>query len=420
MKNSFGLKSLVATLLGLAVTANADVVTDWNIHALNAIRTNRTSPPIASRQLAVLHASIYDAVNGITRSHEVYRVRGNVPRSASIEAAAAAAARRVMVTYYPAFAATYDAAYQATIDDLGRLPDVRKGVVWGEQVAESMLVWRATDGWNAVVAPLPAVGPGDWVPTPPAFAPFLLPNWATVACFGMNAPAQFRPPGPPALDSVAYAEAFNEVKAMGAATNSIRTADESQIALFWSDGAGTETPAGHWNTIARSVATGLGNSMEENARLFALLNIAMADAAICAWDSKYTFHNWRPVTAIRNADLDNNPATQPDTTWSSFIGTPPFPDYLSGHSTFSGAAATVLATFYGSDDIAFSSRSDGLPGAIRNFNSFSSAATEAAMSRIYGGIHFRFASEDGITAGIGIGEWTMNNYLQPKGNRSRK
>jgi membrane-associated phospholipid phosphatase len=158
----------------------------------------------------------------------------------------------------------------------------------------------------------------------------------------------------------------------------------------------------------------------ENARLFALLNIAMADAAICAWDAKYTFHFWRPVTAIRNAETDGNPATDPDTAWNSFIVTPPFPDYVSGHSTFSGAAATVLPLFYGTEDLPFTTGSDFLPGVTRSFSTCLDAAEEAAASRLYGGIHFRSANEDGFQAGISIGKWTDTHYLRPKNNRSRR
>ncbi|MGI8782226.1 MAG: vanadium-dependent haloperoxidase [Acidobacteriota bacterium] len=211
------------------------------------------------------------------------------------------------------------------------------------------------------------------------------------------------------LPSAQWAAEYNEVKALGAAVNSARTPEQDEIARFWADGAGTETPPGHWNHIAQGVGTALGNNMEQNARLFALLNIAMADAAICAWDAKYFFNFWRPVTAIRNGDSDGNPATDPDPNWSSFIGTPPFPDYTSGHSTFSGAA-----------DIAFTTGSDFLPGVFRSFTSFSAAAGEAADSRLYGGIHCRSANEDGLQAGLGIGDWTFRNFMQPKDNRSRK
>ena len=235
----------------------------------------------------------------------------------------------------------------------------------------------------------------------------------------MSTSAEFRPPGPPPLGSAQYAADYNEVKAFGAAIHSVRTDEQSEIALFWADGAGTETPPGHWNSIAQRVGAALGNTLEENARLFALLNLAMADAAICVWDAKYAYDNWRPVTAIRNGDLDGNPATAPDPTWSSFIVTPPFPDYISGHSAFSGAASAVLARFYGTDHIPFSIGSDFLPGVTRAFPGFSAAAAEAAASRLYGGIHFRTAIQDGLQAGLDIGAWAYTDYLRPKGNRAR-
>jgi hypothetical protein len=402
--------------------AQADVVTDWNNAALQIIRENRTPPPRASRGLAILHAAIYDAVNGISRTHEAYMVESIVPlpASASKEAAASAAAHTVLLALFPTNALPFDTLHGNILAGIADGPRKATGIAWGESVAGEILAARADDGANAAVTPLPALVPGDWIPTPPGFAAYLLPQWAFVSCFSMTHPAQFRPPGPPPLTSPAWAAAFNEVKALGALTNSTRTADQSQIALFWADGAATETPPGHWNSIAQDVGAALGNSMEENARLFALLNLAMADAAVCAWDAKYHFHNWRPVTAIRNADTDGNPETAPDTTWSSFIATPPFPDYVSGHSTFSGAASTVLALYYGTDNIAFTTGSDFLPGVSRSFTSFSGASEEAMNSRLYGGIHFRFANEDGLVAGQNIGEWTSTHYLLPKGNRSRR
>jgi len=343
-----------------------------------------------------------------------------VPASASCEAAASAAGHAVLVALFPAAAASFDALHAKTLAAIGDGPQKNRGVVWGKSVAEQILANRATDGWNAVVPPPSGSGPGYWVPTPPAFAPYLLPQWGMVAPFTMPSSAHFRPPGPPALTSAKYAADYNEIKALGRAIGSTRTADQSEIALFWADGAGTQTPPGHWNSIAQQVGADLGNTLEDNARLFALLNLAMADAAICAWDAKYTFDFWRPVTAIRNGDLDGNPATERDPTWSSFIVTPPFPDYVSGHSTFSSAAATVLAMFYGTDNIGFTTGSDFLPGITRSYSSFSAAAEEAAVSRLYGGIHFRSANEDGLHAGLNIGAWAFTHCLQPKGNRSRK
>jgi membrane-associated phospholipid phosphatase len=417
-------RSLVVSnyvLLGLLLCASApaDVVTDWNNAALDAIRAGKTPPPKASRALAIMHAAIYDAVNGISRRSESYLVPSAVPASASPEAAASTAGHMVLIALFPAAAASFDALHASTLAAISDGLQKNSGIHWGESVAAQILADRATDGSEAAVPPPSHSGLGYWVPTPPAYAPYLLPQWGLLKPFSMNTSTHFRPAGPPALASAKYAADFNEIKTLGAAVGSTRTADQSQIALFWADGAGTETPPGHWNSIAQQVGAALGNTMEDNARLFALLNLAMADAAICAWDAKYTFDFWRPVTAIRNGDLDGNPATETDPTWSSFIVTPPFPDYVSGHSTFSGAASAVLALFFGTDNIRFTTGSDFLPGVTRTFSSFSAAAQEAAVSRLYGGIHFRSANEDGLHAGLNIGAWAFANYLQPKGNRSR-
>jgi hypothetical protein len=395
----------------IGMPAKGDVVTDWNNAALDAIRAGNTAPPIASRSLAILHVSIYDAVNGIARTHEPYLVPSAVSASASREAAASAAAHGALVNLFPTASSSFDALHAAILAGIPDGPQKTAGIVWGELVANQILAARASDGSDAIVPPPGDSGPGVWVPTPPAFLPYLLPQWGFVAPFGMSSSSQFRPLGPPPLDSEQYAADYNEVKELGAAGGSTRTEDQTQIASFWADGAGTETPPGHWNSIAQIIAAARGNTLEENARLFALLNIAMADTAICAWDAKYTFHFWRPVTAINFAE--------PELNWASFIVTPPFPDYVSGHSTFSGAAATMLPLFYGTEDLPFTTGSDFLPGVYRSFPTCLDAAEEAAVSRLYGGIHFRSANEDGLQAGISIGEWTDTHYLRPK-NRSRR
>jgi hypothetical protein len=315
------------------------------------------------------------------------------------------------VNLFPASASSFDGLHAAILAGIPDSPDKRAGIVWGESVATQILAVRANDGSNAVVQAPGGSGPGVWVPTPPAFLPYLLPQWGFVVPFAMTSSSQFRPPGPPSLDSQQYAADYEEVKQLGPLVGSTRTPDQSEIALFWADGARTETPPGHWNSIAQIIADAQGNTLEENARLFALLNIAMADAAICAWDAKYPFDFWRPVTAIAFAE--------PQLNWMSFIVTPPFPDYTSGHSMFSAAAATVLPLFYGTEDLTFTTGSDFLPGVFRSFSTCFDAADEAALSRIYAGIHFRTASEDGLQAGISIGQWTFDHYLLPKRNRRR-
>jgi len=412
MKTSKLLSRSISTALLIGALADADVLTEWNSVALDAIRTGHTAPPIASRSLAIAHVSIYDAVNGIARTREPYLVQSAAPASASREAAASAAAHQALVNLYPASTASFDALHAAILGAIRDGPQKTAGIVWGEFVANQILAVRAGDGWDAIVVPPGGSGPGVWVPTPPAFLPYSLPQWGFVVPFAMSSSSQFRPSGPPSLDSQRYAADYEEVKELGAAVWSTRTEEQTEIALFWADGVGTETPPGHWNSIAQTIGAAQDNTLEENARLFALLNIAMADAAICAWDAKYTFHFWRPVTAIAFAE--------PELNWMSFIVTPPFPDYVSGHSTFSGTAATVLALFYGTDDLPFTTGSDFLPGVYRSFPTCLAAAQEAAVSRLYGGIHFRSANEDGLQAGISIGEWAATHYLQPKGNRSRR
>jgi PAP2 superfamily len=415
MKTQPFLKTLVFVVaLNLAPIAESDVVTDWNTAALNAIRAGSTPPPVASRALAILHASIYDAVNGIVRSHKPYFAKGKVPRSASQEAAASAAARKVLMALFPANAETFEHLYTATLAGIRDGTHKRHGLEWGESVADQILRWRAGDGAAASVPPPSGRGPGVWVPTPPAFAPYLLSQWGFMTPFAIPSGDFFRPDGPPSLESLEYAREYNEVKLLGEEDESTRSAEQSEIALFWADGPGTVTPPGHWNLIAQEVAAARRNSLQQNARLFALLNVAMADAAICAWDAKYYYNFWRPVTAIREGEADGNPETASDSDWISFITTPPFPDYISGHSTFSGAAAAVLSLFHRAPRISFTTRSDALPGVVREFRSFLDAAREATLSRLYGGIHFRSANDDGLKAGLSIGEWTFRRTMQPR------
>jgi hypothetical protein len=416
MKTSVLLAPILLISLGLA---RADVITDWNSAALDSIRVEKTPPPIASRALAMLHVAMYDAVNGITRTHQPYLGAGHVAASASTVAAAATAGHSVLVALFPNQRTNFDAAYRASLVTIPNRPQKHFGTAWGQIVASKILQSRAHDGSDATVPYTPGSNPGDWVPTPPAFAPALLPGWGAVTPFGVPSAAGYLPPAPQAMISDQYASDVNLTMTMGAKTNSLRTPDQTEIALFWSDGAGTATPPGHWNVIAQEVAAAHGNSIEDNAMLFALLNISMADAAIVCWDGKYTYNRWRPITAIHNADLDGNPNTITDTNWAPLIVTPPFPEYTSGHSTFSGAAAVALASFFGTDHISFTIGSDGLPGVTRSFTSFSAAAEEAGMSRIYGGIHFMTANMNGLKCGRDIAAYVTQHLLAAKGNRSR-
>jgi hypothetical protein len=397
----------------------ADVVLEWNQVAVEATRVARLSPNAQTRALAMVHGAVFDAVNGIERDYAPYLVQRHAARWASEEAAAAVAAHGVLVSLLPAQQATLDAALAAS---LAAVPDGRAedaGVAYGKLVAGRMLAERADDGSTDVVTYVPGTGPDDWQPTPPAFAPAALPQWATVEPFGISSPDQFRTDPPPSLDSPAFTQAFNEMKAIGVAENSTRTDEQTEIARYWAGPSGTVQPPGHWNSIARDVADAQGNSLAQNARMMALLNFGMADALITAWDSKFEYSFVRPVTAIRNADTDGNPDTVADPAWSPLLTTPGHPSYMAAHSSLSATAATVLAVFYGNDAIEFTSTAEisaGGPVITRSFNGFWQAAQEAGASRIYGGIHWSFDNQAGLEAGRSVGKFIADNLLHPKGN----
>jgi hypothetical protein len=390
----------------------ADMVLQWNEILLDAVRTDRTAPPIASRAMAIVHAAIYDAVNAIDRTHEVFAVDVLASPTASREAAVAAAAHATLSSLFPAQAADFETFLEASLATVPDGPAEDAGVALGVDCATQMLALRLGDGWDATVPYTPGTDPGDWQPTPAGFAPALLPQWGQVTPFAMLSGSQFSPDEIPALTSAEYAAAFAEVKELGELDSATRTDDQRNIALFWANGAGTATPSGHLNMIAHVVAEAEGNTLSENARLFAALNVAMADAAIMAWDAKFGTDFWRPVTAIRAADTDGNPDTVADSEWTPLISTPPFPTYVSGHSSFSGAAAAVLQAFFGRDDIAFTLASENPAVPDRSFTSFSHAAEESALSRLYGGIHWNFDNNDGLTAGLAVGQFVADNFFE--------
>ncbi len=386
-----------------------NVVLRWNDLALQAIRADKTSPPLAARHLAVMHLAMYDAVSPGRRAHEPFHVRVAGPADASSESAVAAAAWRVLKTIYPQYGDTFD-------DALNELPDLDgldEGVRWGRKVADWVLAWRNDDRTTAPSDYRPKAEPGHWSPTPPAYKSPLLPTWGKAPLFALKSAESVRPPEPPALTSPEFAAAFHEVKALGSVNSRARTEEQTEIAKFWADGEGTVTPPGHWNRIAAAVARDRGLNRAETARLFAMLNVALADAAIACWECKFRFDVWRPVTAIRNAGQLKNPTLVADPDWTPLLATPPFPAYTSGHSSFSGAAAAALAEFFGTDRVRFTTTSDGLPGVTRSFTRFSEAANEAGMSRIYGGIHWAFDNTAGLESGRKVGEYVARNYFRP-------
>lgn len=404
-------------IAGLAVAwaaggVRADMVTEWNAIGIDMVAAHGQTSTWASRSLAMMHAAVYDAVNAVERTHAVYRVAAEPGPEASPDAAAAAAAHAVLSALFPDRAASLDFTLERLLGGLPDGPGRESGVALGASVGGAIVSWRAGDHANDMVPYVPGTGPGDWRPTPPGFLPAMTPQWAVVTPFAMADPAQFRTAAPPSLPSAAYAAALNEVQSIGSMQSATRTPEETAIAWFWMDMPGTITTVGRWNKVAAFVGEQRGLTLAENARLFALLNIALADAGITAWSHKYEYGLWRPITAIREADTDGNPDTVRDATWQPLIMTPPFPEYVSAHSTFSAAAAAVLERVFGTEDVYFAIADFMMPVTYRAYTSFSAAAEEAGASRIYGGIHFPFGNLDGLEAGRAVGEYVAGGIAR--------
>jgi len=402
------------SLAGILGEARADVVTDWNNILLDAVRAEKSVPPRASRAMACVNVSMFEAVNGISGLYEPYHLTDPAPPGTSPEAAAAAAAYQSLSHLFPAQRKVFDAALKASLSAIPEGPSKMAGISWGLKVADAIMALRAEDGSTRESNHQYPAGPGLWTPTPPDFASGLLPDWVAVKPWAMADGSQFRPAPPPALGSAEYLKAFGEVARLGRIDSPWRTTEQSQIVLFWADGPGTSTPPGHWLLVALSLASQRSLPLHESSRLFALLSMAMADAAIVSWDSKYHYHHWRPITGIQYSELKGNGGTRVASPWTPFLSTPPFPSYTSGHSTFSGSASRILELFFGTDAVLFSLISEGLPGVERFFASFSQAAEEAGQSRIYGGIHWQYDNQAGLASGRALGDHVFYNRLRPR------
>jgi hypothetical protein len=424
------MKKLLVLLLVLSwpALARADAVIDWNKTAASAAfaagldnSDGCVDPLHESRIFAMMHAAIYDALNAIERRSQPYALDAQAPAGSSPEAAVAAAAHDVLLAVFPQLpselglttAAATDLVEKDYVAALAAIPDTpakAQGILIGQAAAAAILVLRDADGSNALFLDsgyVPGPNPGDFqfIPGLPFAAG---PGWGKVTPFVLTSSSQHRPKAPYALSSKKYAADFDEVKSLGAVDSTTRTAEQTEIALFWVEGA----PQG-WNRIARIVSVQHGLDLWQNARLFGLLNFASADGYIADFETKYFYKFWRPITAIRAADTDGNPDTVADPTWDSLRGTPPAPDYSSGHSVEGGAMSEVLARFFGTDKVSFSTSSSTQPGVTRSFTSFSQAAEENGNSRVYIGFHFRHAVTEGIKLGSKVGEVAFNHYLRP-------
>jgi len=401
-----------SAVLFLFLSAQANPILEWNALMLDSIRLDSSPPTLASRNLAILHTAQFDAVNSVARSAQPYRFFWEAPQPVSAEVAAIEAGHAIFTALFPTHSARANALRWGQLAGFERDAAFDHGSALGSGIAAATLTARANDGAGTQVPYIPSALPGQWRRTGPFFRPPLDPHWRSVTPFAVPGSASFIPPPPPPLDSPEYADALNEVKVLGGVNSALRTPYQTETAVFWSDFSHTATPPGHWLEIAAVIARDRSLSLDETARLFALITVAQADAAIVCWEAKYRFNLWRPVTAIQRADEDGNPLTEGDPGWESRLPAPPFPAYTSGHSTFSHATARILTRFLGTDAITFTIGSDSLPGVFRTYDSLDGCAREVGMSRIYGGIHFSFDNDAGKVSGRRIGDFVSAHYLR--------
>jgi hypothetical protein len=395
------------------------MVTDWNANTEQAIITAALAPPAQGRNLAIVHAAIYDAVNGIEQKYTPYFVTDRAPGGARAEAAAASAAYTALVALFPAQKTTFDAELAASLATIpgsnGKSQSIARGLAWGQYVANQILAWRSTDGFTAVLPPYFGGGaPGVWR-SPPSGAsadgtlPAAFPQNAILVPFAMTGPSQFRPGPPPALTSALYAADVNEVKAIGRFDSAIRTPEQTQLALLWQAvGQANENHA-----IRPVIESYCGHlKLVDTARIFALINIAAMDATIAGFDSKYTYNLWRPYHAIRLADADGNPATIADPAWDSLFLAPRFQEYMSNHAVITTAFMNTLAALVG-DQNTFTLSAPGYPSFTWTFDRFSDAAAQVIEARIWAGIHFRNSCNVGAQQGMKISSYVLHNFMVP-------
>ena len=389
-------------------------VLEWNQHATDAlVGSAGQAPPVAAVHMAIVQAAVYDAVNAIDRGHEPYLVAPAARRWYSTDAAAAAAAHRVLVSVLPTQQTHLDDLYTASLADIpdGRAED--GGVAVGEAAAAATMAARADDGRYGPFRFPAGTAPGQWRPTPPSFASDPSAWVSDVTPFLLERADQFRSRGPNALTSPRYSRDLAEVSEVGSATSSSRTADQTDAARFW-----VENGVAMWSRITRSLSAERHLDNVDNALLFARVHLTAADAAIACYDDKAHWGTWRPITAIREADTDGNPATVADPAWTPLIATPAFPEHPSGHGCLSGSIASTLRSFFGSDRVRFSATST-TSGTTRTFTRFSDAIDEVVDARVWSGIHFRTADEQGATIGHKVARWSRIHYFRPTRSRQR-
>jgi hypothetical protein len=385
--------------------ARADVVTDWNIKAGEIVVDAKGAPPTAFRVFAITQTAVYEAVNAITKRYPASRLKLETAPGASLDAAVAAANRATLVKLVPSQQAAIETAYQAALAKVADGPAKAAGIALGEQAAASILALRADDGATGAESYRPFTTAGVYVPTViPA-----VPQWPQRKPWLMTSAAQLRPDPPPALTGELWARDYNEIKALGGRNSSRRTAEQTEIARFWE----TTAPA-IYHGVVRWVTNMPGREVTQNARLFAAVTQASDDALIAVFDAKYRYNFWRPITAIRNGDIDGNDATERDPSWTPFTDAPMHPEYPCAHCILSAAVGTVLRAEIGTGTVpTLTTTSPTAKGAARSWTTIDEFIQEVPNARIYEGVHYRNSTEVGTAMGKQIGGLAATKLLQP-------
>lgn len=382
----------------------ADVVTEWNQKAGACLLEAKIYPFAGTRVMAIVHTAMFDAINSIDERYTPYKFKVSAPAGSSPEAAGAAAAHAALVHLFPEQKAALDAAYAASLAQIPEGPGKTSGIAVGEEVAAKVLAWRASDGADAANTYRPVTTPGTYITT-------TLPvgmQWASMTPWVMESAAQFHPAPPPALSTAEWAADYNEIKELGAKKSARRTSEQTEMARFW-----TITGPQSYDPIVRQLALAPGRGLNQNARLFALVEMAVADSYISVFEAKYTFNFWRPITAIRNGDVDGNEATTRDAAWEPLIDTPLHPEYPCAHCINSGAARAVLESEFGTGPNPLTMTSPTAAGVEHKWPSIAEYAEEVSLARIYGGLHYRNSTVVGKAMGKKIGDLAVQNYLKP-------
>ncbi|MEY2565117.1 MAG: hypothetical protein QOH88_3310 [Verrucomicrobiota bacterium] len=409
--------AILTILLAAQLQVSADTVADWNAIAERSILTAKHPPPVAALDLAITQVAIYDAITAIDGRYQPYYVR--IPNATgSMDAAGAKAGHDILVNLFPAQSSQLDADYEAYLAQ-HNISLTDPGVTVGAQAAAGIAALRSNDGRFPSSQPpfTGGTGPGQWRPTPsyepgaPAsYTPGLTPWVAAVRPFTFNDVGDYAADGPPALTSAQYTEDFNEVKSVGSRTSTTRTPAQTQLAYFWADSGPLM-----WQRGLRDIASRYALSIGDSARMFALVDLAAADAQIACWNSKYEYNFWRPITAITLADQDGNPNTEADPNWRPLINTPNFPEYTSGHTTSSAAAAEMLETVLGTKKVEFTiTTTNGLANPkTQTYSNLTDPIRDVIDARICAGIHYRTSDMHGVALGKRVAKHAFKNYLRP-------